>query len=331
MLELKDTRYNDVKLIFKEDGHKYNDTNGNDYISTTTILHSLAPAFDKKYWLKKKAKELGISEKRLEKQWQDITDEACSRGTKTHNGLEDGIKTSSMFKSAVKYMIRDNGEMITIADLPNINLNVKQLDIKEFIDATENKYPQVYDIFHYYTNAGYKIYAEIGAFLIDFLISGTIDVLCIKDDKFVIGDWKTNRGGLKFEAGYYKKDKTQKPNQLTNDWVTKKEFLLPPVNHLPNCNGSIYNLQLSMYAFMVESILGIPNAGLWLCHIDSDFVLNEYGMPKRFPDGLYHVKKNPVEKTTVYKMKYLKEEIIRILADRRKVVNANKTLQQTLF
>ena len=331
MLTLKDTRYNDVKLIFKEDGHKYNDTNGNDYISTTTILHSLAPAFDKKYWLKKKAKELGISEKRLEKQWQDITDEACSRGTKTHNGLEDGIKTSSMFKAAVKYMIRDNGEMITIADLPNINLNVKQLDIKEFIDATENKYPQVYDIFHYYTNAGYKIYAEIGAFLIDFLISGTIDVLCIRDDKFVIGDWKTNRGGLKFEAGYYKKDRTQKPNQLTNDWVAKKEFLLPPVNHLPNCNGSIYNLQLSMYAFMVESILGIPNAGLWLCHIDSDFVLNEYGMPKRFPDGLYHVKKNPVEKTTVYKMKYLKEEIIRILADRRKVVNANKTLQQTLF
>lgn len=331
MLELKDTRYNDVKLIFKEDGHKYNDTNGNDYISTTTILHSLAPVFDKKYWLKKKAKELGMSEKRLEKQWQDITDEACTRGTKTHNGLEDGIKTSSMFKSAVKYMIRDNGEMITIADLPNINLNVKQLDIKEFIDATENKYPQVYDIFHYYTNAGYKIYAEIGAFLMDFLISGTIDVLCIRDDKFVIGDWKTNRGGLKFEAGYYKKDKTQKPNQLTNDWVTKKEFLLPPVNHLPNCNGSIYNLQLSMYAFMVESILGIPNAGLWLCHIDSDFVLNEYGMPKRFPDGLYHVKKNPIEKTTVYKMKYLKEEIIRILADRRKVVNANKTLQQTLF
>ena len=331
MLELKDTRYNDVKLIFKEDGHKYNDTNGNDYISTTTILHSLAPSFDKKYWLKKKAKELGISEKRLEKQWQDITDEACSRGTKTHNGLEDGIKTSSMFKSAVKYMIRDNGEMITIADLPNINLNVKQLDIKEFIDATENKYPQVYDIFHYYTNAGYKIYAEIGAFLMDFLISGTIDVLCIRDDKFVIGDWKTNRGGLKFEAGYYKKDKTQKPNQLTNDWVTKKEFLLPPVNHLPNCNGSIYNLQLSMYAFMVESILGIPNAGLWLCHIDSDFVLNEYGMPKRFPDGLYHVKKNPIEKTTIYKMKYLKEEIIRILADRRKVVNTNKTLQQTLF
>lgn len=331
MLNLRDSRYNDVRLIFKEDGHKYTDTFGNEYVSTTTVLHSYKPEFDKSYWLKRKAKELGISEKRLEKQWADITDEACKRGTKTHNGLEDSIKASSMFKQAVKYMIKDNGEMITVADLPNINLNVKQLDVKEFIDATENKYPKIYEIFDYYTNAGYKIYAEIGAFLIDFLLSGTIDVLCIRDDQFVIGDWKTNRGGLKFEAGYYKKDKTQKPNQLTDVWVSKKDVLLPPVNHLPDCNGSIYNLQLSVYAFMVECILGIPNAGLWLCHIDSDFVLNEYGMPKRFPDGLYHVKKNPVEKVSVYKMKYLKNEVIDILKDRKRIISANVIRSKSLF
>ena len=29
MLTLKDTGYNDVRLIFKEEGHKYNDTFGN--------------------------------------------------------------------------------------------------------------------------------------------------------------------------------------------------------------------------------------------------------------------------------------------------------------
>lgn len=331
MLTLRDTRYNNIRLIFKEDGHKYNDTFDNEYKSTTTLLHEYAPKFDKNYWLKKKAKELGISEKRLAKQWQDITDEACARGTKTHNGLEDGIKGSSMFKEAVKHMIKPNGEMITVADLPNIDFNIKQLKVSDFIELTENKYPKIYEVLTYYTNAGYKIYAEIGAFLIDYLLSGTIDVLCIRDDQFVIGDWKTNRGGLKFEAGYYKKDKAQKPNQLTSEWVSKKEFLLPPVNHLPNCNGSIYNLQLSVYAFMVETILGIPNAGLWLCHIDSDFVLNEYGMPKRFPDGLYHVKKNPVEKVTLFKMKYLKEEVKTILSDRRKIVTANHVKCGTLF
>ena len=331
MLYLRDTRYNDVRLIFKEEGHKYNDSFGNEYKSTTTLLHDYKPVFDKKYWLKKKSKELGISEKRLAEQWQNITDEACERGTKTHNGLEDGIKSSSMFKNAVKHMIKDNGEMITIADLPNINFNIKQLDLKEFIDATENKYPKIYEVFNYYTNAGYKIYSEIGGFLIDYLISGTIDVLCIRDDQFVIGDWKTNRGGLIFESGYNKKDKKQKPHQLTDIWVPNNNKLLPPVNHLPDCNGSIYNLQLSLYAFMVETILGIPNAGLWLCHIDSDFVLNEYGMPKRFSDGLYHIKKDPIEKVTLHKMKYLKKEIISILEDRRKVIAASKIQSKSLF
>ena len=100
---------------------------------------------------------------------------------------------------------------------------------------------------------------------------------------------------------------------------------------MPNCNGSIYNLQLSMYAYMVESILGIPNAGLWLCHIDSDFVLNKYGMPKRFPDGLYHVKNNPIEKVTLHKMKYLKKEIISILEDRRKMITASRIQTKSLF
>ena len=82
---------------------------------------------------------------------------------------------------------------------------------------------------------------------------------------------------------------------------------------------------------MVESILGIPNAGLWLCHIDSDFVLNKYGMPKRFPDGLYHIKDNPVEQVTVHKMKYRRDEIKAILYDRHLQVKAYKQQSKTLF
>lgn len=331
MFTLRDTRYNDVRLIFKEEGHSYTDNFGNSYLSTTQLLHQYKEPFDRDYWLKKKAKELNISEARLAKQWQDITDEACERGTRTHNGLEDGIKGSSMFREAVKYMIRPNGEMITVADIPNIDINVKELDIKEFIDSTENKYPEIYDVFNYYTNRGYKIYSEIGSFLIDFLVSGTIDVLCLREDGFVIGDWKTNRGGLIFESGYYKKDKRTKPAQMTNEWVSTNKTLLAPVNNLPDCNGSIYNLQTSMYAFMVEHILGIPCRGIWLCHIDSDFVLNEYGMPKRFPDGLYHIRKNPKEKVSLFKMNYLRDEIVRILKDRRRVVDAERVRSRDLF
>lgn len=323
MLELRDKRYNDIRLVFDEPQHKYTDTLGNGYISTTTILHNYQPKFDKSYWLRKKSKELGISEKKLEQQWDTIKDEACERGSNTHNGLEDGIKGGSQFKKAIQYLeTRQTGEMITVADIPTILGNYRLLDLSEFIELTENKYPQIYEVFQRYTDNGYQLYAEIGTFLIDFLVSGTIDVLLLREDKFVIGDWKTNRGGLKFEAGYFKKDKSQKPAQTTDIWVPKQDFLLPPVNNLPNCNGSIYNLQLSMYAYMVELILGIPCIGMWLCHIDSDFELNEYGQPKRFPDGLYHIKENPKEKTTFHIMQYRKQEIELILNDRRMQLEA---------
>lgn len=323
--------YNDVRLYFDEPSHKYTDTYGNNYKSTTTLLHDYVPKFDKSFWLKKKAKELGISEKRLEQQWKDITEEACERGTKVHNGLEDGIKEKSLFYNAVTYVKQKDNSMITVADLNTINNYIKPLDVDGFRKFTNNKYPKIYEIFDYYIKSGYNIYSEIGVFLPDYLVSGTIDILIVKEDKFVIGDWKTNRGGLKFESGYYKKDKKQKPHQYTNTWISKDERLLPPVAHLQNCNSNTYNLQLSMYAFMVEVILGIPNVGLWLCHIDSDFVLNEYGMPKRFPDGLYHVKHNPVEKVTIHKMNYLKQEIINILKDRYKEIKATKIQTKSLF
>lgn len=330
-MQVLDTRYEDIRLTFKEENHSYTDSLGNKYLSMTTMLHRYAQEFDRDYWLKFKAKELHISESKLEKQWSDITKEACEQGTKYHNGLEDGIKGSSMFIDAVKYMTNDRGEMITVADIPNINQYVKQLDLQDFIEMTENKYPQIYSTFRYYLDRDYKIYSEIGGFLIDYLVSGCIDVLCLREDQFVIGDWKTNRRGLQFQAGYYKKDKSVKPHQETNTWVTKNEFLKPPVHHLPNCNGSIYNLQLSGYAFFVETILNIPCAGLWLCHIDRDFILNDYGMPKRFPDGLYRTKPNPEPKTTFYKMRYLRDEICSILKDRYKEVQAEKVSSKPLF
>lgn len=330
-LKLKDERYKDIRLTFKEDGHKYFDNYGNDFISTTTILHKYQEPFNKKYWLKKKSEELGISQKVLENQWRTITEEACERGSNTHNEIEDSIKLNSQFHGAVKYMRDVDGSMITVADLPNINKYVKELDVDKFISDTNNKYPDIYKIFTFYKEKGYKIYSEIGTFLIDSLISGTIDILCIKEDGFIIGDWKTNRGGLSFSSGYYIKDKTQIPHQETNEWVSSNKKLLPPLSNLPDCNGSIYNLQLSMYAYQVEHILGIPCKGMWLCHIDSDFELNEYGRPKKFKNGLFKVKENGSPKTTVYKMNYLKNEIQKIIDDRLLVVKPNRIIEQSLF
>lgn len=331
---MRDSRYDEIFLYFEEEGHKYTDTLGNAYKSVTTLIHdNYVPKFDKKYWLHKKARELGVSEKTLAKQWQAITDEACARGTLTHNGLEDAIKDVSMFKQAIRYLVNVNsGRVVTIADIPNFA--AKPLDIDAFKEATNNKYPEIYRVFQFYTERGYTIYSEIGAFLIDYLLSGTIDILCIREQDFVILDWKTNRNGLQFESGYYRKDKTTKPAQLTNEWVSKPEYMLPPLNYLPNCNGYHYTMQLSMYAKMVELILGIPCVGLGLCHIGSPFVKNAWGMPYRDENNQYPIDPNGEETTKWYRISYKSREADAVLADRLvqlKAENKNKDNQKTLF
>ena len=328
---MRDTRYDEIFLYFKEEGHKYNDSLGNSYTSVTTLIHdNYVPKFNKKYWLHKKARELGVSEKTLEKQWQAITDEACARGTATHNGIEDAIKEVSMFKQAIRYLNNiSDGRVVTVADIPFFK--VKPLDVEKFKEATNNKYPEIYRVFEFYTNKGYTIYSEIGAFLIDYRLSGTIDILCIRDTDFVILDWKTNRNGLQFESGYFKKDKSVKPAQLTNEYVRKSEYMLPPLNYLPNCNGYHYTMQLSMYARMVELILGIPCVGLGLCHIASPFVKNCYGMPYRDENNQYPIDPNGEETVQWYRIGYHRKEADAVLADRLiqlKSDNKNNSNQQ---
>lgn len=324
-----DKRYEQVYLYFQEEGHKYTDTLDNKYLSVTTFIHNYVTPFDKKFWLRKKAKELGITEKQLERQWQDITDEACTRGTATHNFLEDNIKQVSMFKNAIKYLDQvDSGRCITVADIPN--LSAKPLDIEEFKAATDNKYPEIYRVFDFYIQRGYVIYSEIGAFLIDYLLSGTIDILCIKEDNFVILDWKTNRDGLKFSSGYYKKDKSTTPHQLTDVWVDKDERMLAPVAHLQNCNGMHYSLQLSMYALMVEKILGIPCVGLGLCHIASPFIKNQYGQPYRDSNNQYPIDPNGEETVQWFRINYLKRECLALLNDRKINLSSSANTQLSL-
>lgn len=319
--------YTNTYLYFDEDPHKYTDSNGNEYISVTTLIGNYCPKFDAKYWAHKKAREQGVSEKEILKQWDKIKNEACDRGTNTHNGIENAIKDVSKFKEAIQYLQQVGGRCITVADIPN--LIPTPLDIDKFKEATENKYEEIYRVFQFYTERGYTIYSEIGVFDPELLISGTIDILCDRPTDFVILDWKTNRGGLQFESGYYKKDKTTIPNQLTNEWVRKNDKMLPPLNHLPECNGSHYSMQLSIYARLTERILNKPCTGLGLCHIGSPFVLNNYGQPYRDVDG-FHIDPNGTDTVNWFRINYLKNEADAIFAD-RKIQVKSKVEQPKLF
>ena len=327
MLKIMNDIYTNTYLYFDEGPHKYTDSNGNEYVSVTTLIGNYCPKFDANYWAHKKAREQGVSEKEILKQWDKIKNEACDRGTNTHNGIENAIKDVSKFKEAIQYLQQVGGRCITVADIPN--LIPTPLDVDKFKEATENKYEEIYRVFQFYTERGYTIYSEIGVFDPELLISGTIDILCDRPTDFVILDWKTNRGGLQFESGYYKKDKTTIPNQLTNEWVRKNDKMLPPLNHLPECNGSHYSMQLSIYARLTERILNKPCTGLGLCHIGSPFVLNNYGQPYRDVDG-FHIDPNGTDSVNWFRINYLKNEADAIFAD-RKIQVKSKVEQPKLF
>ena len=317
-----DERYNSNFLYFEEKDHRYTDTLGNEYLSVTTLIGKYHEKFDVKYWARVKAKEQGKTEKQILKEWDKIKNAACERGTHKHNGIEDAIKDVSQFKDAIKYLTMvESGRCVTVADIPN--LIPKPLDVERFKEATGNKYEEIYRVFDFYIQRGYTIYSEIALFLIDYLISGTIDILCIRDTDFVILDWKTNRDGLKFESGYYKKDKTTIPNQLTNEWVSTDKRMLPPLSHMQDCNGNHYTMQLSLYAIGVEMILGIPCVGLGLCHIGNAWKLNKYGQPFRDNNG-YHIDPNKPDTVNWYRINYRRNEALAMLKDRYMALKAEK-------
>ena len=106
--------------------------------------------------------------------------------------------------------------------------------------------------------------------------------------------------------------------------------MLPPLNHLDDCNGMHYTMQLSLYAIMAEIILDIPCVGLGLCHIGSPWVLNKYGQPLRDSEG-YHVDPDGKETVKWFKIQYLKNEAKALLKDRYYKLKAdNKTSNQQL-
>ena len=105
-------------------------------------------------------------------------------------------------------------------------------------------------------------------------------------------------------------------------------MMLPPFRQLEKCNANQYTIQLSTYARMVEMILNIPCYGLGLCHIQTPFVKNQYGMPLRDKRGMYEIDKNGKEVVTWYHIKYIRNEIDAMFQDRRIYLNSKGLLNK---
>jgi hypothetical protein len=284
------------KILFREDDHSYTDEYNNDYTSVTTLIGKYVPAFNKRYWsmyvalrdsgfrVKPTDAQQGIivdgSYRDLEdlylhpinshevgivvNKWKKMTKDACDRGNKIHDFLEDTINIS---KDDYK---GETNKLITPSLSHTGEHEMVIIRTKHDLDKTriQDVYPSIYSTLLSYVDKGCTLFAEKLVYSPFYLVAGKIDVLVVKDKHFAILDWKTNKDVMLFNSGYFKKKVIGGVRVKTDEFVRKEEYLKFPINTVENCKGMVYSLQVSLYA-MLLIMWGyklVPN-GLGIYHI----------------------------------------------------------------
>jgi hypothetical protein len=136
-------------------------------------------------------------------------------------------------------------------------------------------------------------YAEMILWLQEYGVAGQSDRIIIETKGLKtyvdVLDYKTNK---KIDLNSYK------------NFKTGHQMMQGPLKHLQCCNYNHYNLQLSLYAYILEQAGFIPR----------DLIIEHY--PLRTPINLLTGEGGEVDyeqEPVIYKMKYLKKEIMDIL------------------
>ena len=309
-------------LYFNEEEHKYTDDLGNGYISVTTLIGKYTQEFKKEEIAAacerigknpkhpKYQKYKGKTKKQILWEWEQETIKACDKGTKKHNYLETAIKTCNGYKLNANGFINDR--IYTIDDIIG-NCKYGKLNLDYFVNTgIRDKYPAIYNLIASLVTKGYNIYAEIGVYDSQNLLSGLIDILLVRDKEFIIIDWKTNKAPIKFESGYF--DKKLDGTLDLDNFIYKEEYFTAPLDHLADSVGNHYAMQLSTYTSLVES-WGYKNVGIILCHIRT--------LQEQFEDN-----GDEQEVVEMYDMPYLKNEVSLMVSDysSKHIYKTSKTL-----
>ncbi len=259
-------------IYFDEAAHKYTDNMGNTFTSMTTVISKYANKFDKniayscerigkKPSHEKYLKYKGKTAAQILAEWERHAIEAAHKGTIKHDYLEKCIKSANGYKNVKDSYIQ--GRIPTVADIVK-NPTYGQVDLDLFVKTgIRERYPVIYEILSQFVARGWKIYAEIGVYSSEHLISGLIDILLVRGTDCIVFDWKTNKADIRFEAGYYDKDID---GNLTDKFVYTNKTFAYPLNMLPDSTGHKYALQLNGYAYMA-GLAGLTNRGFLIFQI----------------------------------------------------------------
>lgn len=232
---------------FREDIHQYSNAQEEVYLSATSLIHKYAADFDSDYWSMykaieeldgnfKKNKKVYLASKttdyllsvipyqlteesvlkgqqRILKEWKVKNDNSKIKGTAYHNGKENLILNSNSIT------FENNSHKVQDYKVMFEGKSLSELKDVNYFDCLPDGYYSELLLFHH----GYGI-------------AGTADVVVIRSDEFgnrfiLINDWKTN-----------KEIKTE--NRFQN--------MKYPLNYLQDTNYNHYNLQTSLYGYLLE-------------------------------------------------------------------------------
>lgn len=265
-----------MTILFEPTKHLYIDQDDAllKFKSVSSVLNFVKPPFDPDGSILKKysSKSRDFIIKDLAKKWELTIKEA--------NDKWDGIE----FNEASIKKIWDEKKKKSLDRGTKLHAHKENISLKKgyfpIIYDEQTGYKKSYDL----TNLSNGTYPELIIYNLSHLLVGTADIVTIyPNNTFEIKDYKTN---VKIDFEGFK---------VFNPENRKKESrkLLKPVNHLDDCDGLVYSLQLSFYAYMLEQF-GYECKKLTIIHIQTDAQDN-------------------ITMEVEYPINYLKKEIITIL------------------
>jgi hypothetical protein len=295
-------------VVFREEDHVYiNIYTGQKYISATTLIGEYKQPFDKDFWSEYKAVERFVIESSSKKDWenwkssvgfknvikefkkkatpdkiqkvQEYTEDilreweyekniACFNGTNFHKAQEHGWLAKPEHK--VKDKVYSVGEAFT---------NKKSTD---YLDEVYNIPKPIKDLKD-------GVYSELTLWSNYYKVAGQADIVFIETIDGVryvdIDDYKTNK---EIKTVSYKSRKGY-------------EKMKSPLNSVMNCNYCHYNLQLSLYLYLLE-LEGFVPRNIEFQHWSN---IGSKEDPKYV-------------KNKVYQMEYLQKQVIAMLTHHKR-------------
>jgi hypothetical protein len=255
-------------ILYDDNTHRYYDTEG-DFISVTTLLNRYKNPFDAEVMSEIVASKRGGTAEEWKEKWKEGGQKAADRGHEFH-AIKEEVEMNTNMTFANRTVGSQNQWLL---------LQLKK-DWNYLKDLPDGGYSELM-LWH----KGYRIAGRADKCLIE----------TVNGKRFLhIDDHKTNEKPMETESYRDKKTGLYK-------------MMKPPLGRIMDCKLRHYELQLSMYQFLAESMGFLPGERRILHYGLTQFELVQ-GKSLTLEELLQR-------EPQVYPVKYLKKEVLSVCTD----------------